>query len=242
MLANFTHYYVNYTQNTSKRFKEKMISSKEPAIDAPGMKNQQNIYTWEATKDAMHQILERYGDDRSIEHVKQVCEKLQSSILALVDVNKEIESDGDEICTEIDAKITECNENFSQEEKNLRAMVAHIDNLENEVNEIRYSVNEAKEEETEIQKKIILYNEQARERVEQLDEVELKKKEEVYRLQTQISLHAHVTGIKWDYDDVDSIKGEIDIPSRQIQRRFCIDPEGKSDFAIANKFWSMMEA
>lgn len=199
-------------------------------------------FTWEATKDAMHQLLECYNDEDSIENAEAVLKSYVSEMSELTNVPKKIQSDGDDICSDINAKIQECSRNFSQEEENLRQILTHISNLQDEVNDIRNSVNESKEQEHEIRQKILLYNEQASERVVQIDEVELKKKEEVYRLQTQISLHAHVTGIKWDYEDIDSIKGEIDIPSKQIQKRFEIDREGKSEFDIVNSFWTMMEA
>ena len=122
-------------------------------------------------------------------------------------------------------------------------MKKHIDDLEHEVNEIQDHVNQAKEEEMQLKKQIEHYTEQANERVEQMDEVEIKKKEELYRLRTQISLHAHVTGIKWDFDDdVESIAGEIDIPSKKVQKRFVIDRENRSSFDVVNQVWTMMEA
>mmetsp|Transcript_12793 Transcript_12793/g.24012 ORF Transcript_12793/g.24012 Transcript_12793/m.24012 type:complete len:207 (+) Transcript_12793:163-783(+) len=206
------------------------------------METQHQKFTWEATKDAMHQLLECINDERSIENAEAVLKSYVSEMSELTNVPKKIQSDGNDIFTDINAKIQECSRNFSQEEESLRQILTHISNLQDEVNDIRNSVNLSKEQEHEIRQKILLYNEQASERVVQIDEVELKKKEEVYRLQTQISLHAHVTGIKWDYEDIDSIKGEIDIPSKQIQKRFEIDREGKSEFDIVNSFWTMMEA
>jgi hypothetical protein len=205
------------------------------------MENKQEKFTWETTKDAMHQLLECYNDERSIRDAESVLKQCMSDISELSGVKEELVSDGDEIVSDINAKIKECSRNFSREEENLQQILTHISNLQDEVSDIRSSVNESKEQEHEIRQKIMLYNEQASERVEQIDEVEVKKKQEVYRLQTQISLHAHVTGIKWDYEDMDSIKGEIDIPSKQIQRRFEVDREGKSDFEIVNSFWTMME-
>jgi chromosome segregation ATPase len=219
-----------------------MISSTAPVAGSITVESGHQKFTWEDTKDAMHQLMECYNDERFIKNAEAVLKQYASEVAELADVTKQIQLDGDEICSDINSKIKECSRNFSQEEENLREILTHISNLQDEVNDIRNGVNESKEQEDEIRRKIILYNEQASERVVHIDEVELRKKEEVYRLQTQISLHAHVTGIKWDYEDIDSIKGEIDIPSKQIQKRFEIDREGKSDFEIVNSFWTMMEA
>jgi len=199
--------------------------------------------TWEATRDAMNQLLDTYDDEETLlARRKTLIHNVESNLTNLEQSETDIVSEGTSIISQITERINECSKNFSEEEQNLRQQQRHIADLENEVNEIRNSVDMAKEEEIILQKKIRHYKEQANARVERIDEVEIQKKEEVYRLQTQISLHAHVTGIKWNYDDIDSIKGEIDIPSKQIQRKFEIEREGRSDFEIVNQFWTMMEA
>ena len=197
--------------------------------------------TWKATRDSMTQLLKRYDSNKeNIAIVQQIHEKTKN----LETVQGSIRQEADALCNQIQSKIEECTKNFSQEEQNLRQQQKHIADLENEVNEIRNNVIEAKEEKLQIQRKIEHYKEQANERVEQIDEVEIQKKEEVYRLQTQISLHAHTTGIRWDYDvdDLNVISGEIDIPSKQVQKRFCIDKENRSSFEVVNELWTMMEA
>ncbi len=196
--------------------------------------------TWEATHDAMKQLMDRYNsNDKKIALINET----NNSIEMTEEKEAEIRREADAINGQIQNKIEECSNHFSQEEQNLAQMRKHSDDLEQEVNESHDNVNMAKEEERQLKRQIEHYVEQANERVEQIDEVEIKKKEEVYRLRTQISLHAHVTGIKWDYDDdIESMAGEIDIPSKQVQKRFEIDRENRSSFDVVNQVWTMMEA
>ena len=195
--------------------------------------------TWEATNDAMKQLMERY-EPSNTENIA-VINEIERSIQKL-DKEGKIRSQGDAINQQIQDKIEECSKQFSQEEQNLAQMRKHIDDLEQEVNEILDNVNKAKDEESQLKRQIEHYVDQANERVEQIDEVEVQKKEEVYRLKTQISLHAHVTGIEWDYDDIDSMKGEIDIPSKKVHKSFAINTEDRSSFDVVNQVWTMMEA
>ena len=197
--------------------------------------------SWEAAQEAMRQLMEQ--DNVAIHKNMHVVNKISNSIRLLGEKEREIHQEADKIDDQIQNSIQECSKHFSQEEEELHQMRKHVDNLENEVDEIRDVVNQDKEEESQLKKQIEHYLEQANERVEEIDEVEVKKKEEVYRLRTQISLHAHVTGIKWDYDDdIDSMVGEIDIPSKQVQKRFAIDRENRSSFEVVNQVWTMMEA
>jgi chromosome segregation ATPase len=225
-----------------KRKGEEFESNPCASIEIPVESSAEPMLAWEATRDAMKQLVDSYDNEETLTRRKTLIHSVESNLTNLEQSESTLESNFDSIITEIVDKINESSKSFSQEEQNLQQQQKHITDLENEVNEIRYCVDEAKEEELTLQKKILHYKEQASERVERIDEVEVQKKEEVYRLQTQISLHAHVTGIKWNYDDIDSIKGEIDIPSKQIQKKFEIEKEGRSDFDIVNQFWSMMEA
>jgi chromosome segregation ATPase len=224
-----------------KRKGEEFESSPTTSVIMPFASDEPTL-TWEATLDSMNQLLESYDNEETLSHRTPIIRSIESSVQNIEQSKSNTELEGNAIISDIADRIKDCSSNFSQEEQNLRQQQKHVADLEYEVDEIRNSVDEVKEEDLALQKKIQHYREQASERVERIDEVEVQKKEEVYRLQTQISLHAHVTGIKWDYDDINSIKGEIDIPSKQIQKRFEIEKEGRSDFEIVNKFWTMMEA
>lgn len=211
-------------------------------IAAVVMPSSDDILSWDATQDMMQHLLETYDNHQTIEKRKEMIHGIESNIVSLKEAEEIIVTEGESIVSEISEKIQECSENSSQEEKNLKEQQKHINNLEAEVNDIRDSIEEAKETDVELRRKIQHYKELANEKIEEMDEVELQKKEEVYRLQTQISLHAHVTGIKWDYEDIDSLKGEIDIPSKKVNKCFDLPKEGKSDFELVNNFWTMMEA
>jgi len=200
-----------------------------------------NSKTWEATRDAMNQLLERYNDNSNDKSIALIHE-INADLEHVEEEEKAIRDDADAIVDEIQNRIGTCSKNFSQEEQNLRQEQRHIQDLECEVDEIRDNNIIAKEEEKQLERKIEYYRELANEHVEQIDEVELEKKEEVYRLQYQISLHATTTGIKWDYDDIHVMSGEIDIPSKQVQKRFSIQRENQSSFEIVNQLWTMMEA
>jgi len=81
----------------------------------------------------------------------------------------------------------------------------------------------------------------ASERIDGADEVRLRRVRDLTNIRRELSLHALVTNIKWDYGRTDVLSGEVFIPGRVEHRRFAIHKEGLSEFHIADQLWRMIE-
>ena len=81
----------------------------------------------------------------------------------------------------------------------------------------------------------------ASEQVAELDEIETRHIKTLPKIKQEISLHALMTNIKWDYNRTDVLAGEVSIPSVSVHRRFEIEKDGLSDFEIAERLWGMIE-
>mmetsp|Transcript_11866 Transcript_11866/g.15524 ORF Transcript_11866/g.15524 Transcript_11866/m.15524 type:complete len:207 (-) Transcript_11866:158-778(-) len=79
---------------------------------------------------------------------------------------------------------------------------------------------------------------------EELTEMErqnaAKHMEEIPRLKHEISLYAHVTHLKWDYNS-DKLSGVIAAPDSEEVRHFEFDPSQMSKFEIANRIWDAID-
>lgn len=209
--------------------------------------------SWEATSRAMNQLLRKYGktnnidsnDNRSnssaklMEDLQPVLAGLPSTFRSEIEI---IRKDAQSITSQITSKIDMCTSSLSAEQAQLSEAQAHISSIQTEVSSIATQNAEVQHEMTQLQDKINHYTILAEEQIENINEVEMNQKEEVYRLQTQISLHAHVSGIKWDYDEsMDYISGEIDIPQTKTIKLFSLERADFSSFDLANHLWEMME-
>uniref|UniRef100_A0A7S3PXU5 Kinetochore protein Spc24 n=1 Tax=Chaetoceros debilis TaxID=122233 RepID=A0A7S3PXU5_9STRA len=204
--------------------------------------------SWESTSRAMNQLLRKYGktnnidsnDNRTNSSIKIMEElALPSTIRSEMEI---IRKDAQSITGQIKSKIEMCTSSLSAEQAQLTEAEAHISSIQTEVSSIAINNAEVQHEMTQLRDKINHYSTLAEEQIENINEVEMNQKEEVYRLQTQISLHAHVSGIKWDYDEsMDYISGEIDMPQTKTIKRFSLERADFSSFDLANHLWEMME-
>ncbi len=138
---------------------------------------------------------------------------------------------------EIQSRIQDSSEQLDQEKESLRMQKERVNEKRAEVDRVKRNISELIKKEMELKMKIDQHKKDASQEVEEIDEVEEEKKAEVFRLQQHVSLLAHISGIKWDYDCIDSIAGEVDIPSENKHLRFEFDKERYSSFEIANMLW-----
>lgn len=197
-------------------------------------------FTWEETSQSINQLLEHYvgsaaSDNTSlvkecVSHNKDLSNWKGSFLLQTQDIKHRIQY-----------RIDECHTKCQQEEGSLGERRQHLATLAGEETHLRTKNNLLLKEKEEIKLRIDQYNVEASQEVEKIDEVEEMKKMEVPRLQQQISLYASISGIKWEYDCVDSLAGEVDIPLKCLHKRFAIDKDEHTPFEIADMLWGMTE-
>ena len=197
--------------------------------------------TWEETRDNVDKILLQFEGPKASNDIAKV--KANREIIKQLEDNVEVlKSKADVIKDQVQAKINSSIDEMKNEKASIRAQQERLDEIENEISGIKKNTLNLIEVEKVLKNKIDSYRELASQEVEQLDEVEEEKKAEVYRLQKHISLLALVSGIQWDYDCVDSIAGEVEIPSTGKLIRFEINRDDHTPFEIANMLWDTIDS
>jgi len=85
--------------------------------------------------------------------------------------------------------------------------------------------------------KIEHYKAEAAEELEEYDEMEAAMMQQVPRMKKGIALYARSTGIKWNYENLDVLAGEVRDSAKKVVRRFEFDPSEMDEFEIANRIW-----
>jgi DNA repair exonuclease SbcCD ATPase subunit len=216
----------------------KYQESKECEIDAPSSFVVKGRCSLGSTKTQMNTLLSKLetSTDHDIALIQSIVVKIQN-----LDCSHKLNQSTEDILSEIDSKIVECKSQFSNEEKSLHSQMSRVAELEAHAEELASQLRDLKTEESDLMSKIKLYNRQAEERVEEIDNVEYEQIEQVTRLQGTVTLMATASGIKWHYDDenVDLIKGEVDIPSKKVTRKFCFR-ESTDGLEVTDALWDMM--
>lgn len=215
----------------------KYQESKECEMDVPSFEIKGKS-SWESTKSQMNNLLTKLesSTDHDIALIQSIVVKLHD-----LDCRPKLNQTAEDILSEIDSKIAECKSQFSNEEKALHTQMSRVSELESHAEELSSQLRDLKAEEADLKSKIKLYNRQAEEQVEEIDNVEYEQIEQVTRLQGTVTLMATASGIKWHYDDENAhlIKGEIDVPSRRVTRKFCFQ-EDEDGLEVTDALWDMM--
>ncbi len=197
--------------------------------------------TWEETCDAADKILLQFdgpkatNDMITLKENKKIIDGFEND----VDV---LQTKSNRLKEEIQFRINDCLEKYNKKIDSIRLQRELIEELRNEIDSIKSITHESIEKERELKIKIDQYKDQASQEIEEIDEVEEEKKAEVSRLQEHVSLLAVVSGIKWDYECVESIAGEVEVPSKGKHVRFEIDPDEHSPYEITNLLWDLISS
>lgn len=197
--------------------------------------------TWEGTQNAMDKLLEQFEGPIALENLKvaDACTALREKLEEQENV---IRSKSDGLKAQIKSRLEVATKACDQEEGTLKQIEGKTSILQERVLELR-DENEEIVNETKVSKaRTLQYQIDSSRQLEQIDEVEAQKKREVPKQQQSISLFASTTGIKWDYDCVDSLAGEVEIASKGVHKRFNIQSDDYSSYEIADMLWKMIEA
>ena len=129
------------------------------------------------------------------------------------------------------------------ESSDLDARQAGLHRLEDEASSLRLAVSEASSRRREVSEvSIPLLTSRASERIAEIDEVISRHVKDNAKIAMELSLHAILTNIKWDYGGQHArsvLAGEVSIPGRAVHRRFAIDrgDDAASECEIAERLW-----
>ena len=195
--------------------------------------------SWNETMQMMSDLLQLYEKQeqsplmQSLRECMHLQKKLEQRKEILLNQSRDIQA-------RIHSVTDQCSQLLEIETKTIHSYKRNMDELQDELERIRGKTRDVQRQLDDANQQIQTYTEISDD-VEELDSLEMEKKEEVPRLRRQLSMHATATGIKWDYDRVDALVGEVSIPEKKILKRFCIDLDQHSNFEVANKVWDIID-
>eukprot|EP00581_Thalassiosira_minuscula_P011368 CAMPEP_0183730228 /NCGR_PEP_ID=MMETSP0737-20130205/32301_1 /TAXON_ID=385413 /ORGANISM="Thalassiosira miniscula, Strain CCMP1093" /LENGTH=222 /DNA_ID=CAMNT_0025962667 /DNA_START=42 /DNA_END=710 /DNA_ORIENTATION=- len=146
-----------------------------------------------------------------------------------------------EISTNLSSDIENEKQSLSNESNQLSQQLSFIQELESQISELQQSNADMISRRREAEQSIPLHRAVASEQLEEMDEIQSRHVRKLPKIKRELSLHALMTNIKWDYSRCDVLAGEVSIPSRSVHKRFVIEKEELSEFEIAERLWAMIE-
>ena len=146
-----------------------------------------------------------------------------------------------EISSAISASIEREREALDGESDDLSRQMGIIHDLEERASSLEATNADLLSRRREAECAIPVYAAAASEDIGELDEIESKHVRMIPKIKKELSLHATMTNIKWDYGRLDVLAGEVSIPGKSVHRRFAIEREEMGEFEIAERLWGMVE-
>jgi len=185
----------------------------------------------------IHQVYNEFSSSQEIQSIKEWF-SLKNKVL---DEKDDLENQYKFIKERIQIQLDKCSAYRQKDWENLHNKEKHLKDLKCEVQSIHQKNMIILDKKKKSNERIKKYELEALEVFEKIDEVEAEKKRSVPRLKQQISLLAAATRIKWDFEHFDLLVGEVDVLSKQVHRKFYIDPSQHSDFDVADKLWTLID-
>ena len=118
-----------------------------------------------------------------------------------------------------------------------------VSTLENELHTLQSTNTSIQTRHQSALQSIPLHESIANEKIDELAQMECRNINKLKKHKHELSLHALMTNIKWDYNQKDVLAGEVSVPKKAVHRRFVIEKEnhGGGEVEIAEKLWGMIE-
>ena len=175
-------------------------------FSSPIAKINQGSLPWEETQTIMQELLEFYqSTDREEEHISRSTFLLHK----LEKMKEENKLKANEIKTEYTDQISKFEQQVKLEREDLYKQEQYLSYLQKEVDDLIAEKERLIRERNESLQRIEEYEKEASEEVEKQDEIEMRMKNTNARMKQEISNYAFLTGIKWNFDSKDSMKGEF---------------------------------
>lgn len=167
--------------------------------------------------------------------------KRASALLGeMSDESRRLKSSSRDIANGISSSIESERLALSDESSELSRRASAVHGLEREAASLRDAGADLLARRREAEGRIPLHAAVASEQVSELEEVQHRHVRTLPKIKNELSLHAVMTNIKWDYNRSDVLAGEVAIPSRAVHRRFEIERDDLSEFEIAERLWDMI--
>ncbi|KAL9180280.1 hypothetical protein ACHAXT_008250 [Thalassiosira profunda] len=145
------------------------------------------------------------------------------------------------IASKVNADIDDEKRALSSESEELARGVSRVQTLEEEVAALHSTRADLQAQRREAEAAIPLHAAVADEEVAEADALASRHVRDLPKIKHELSLHAVMTNVKWDYSKTDVLAGEVSIPSRAVHRRFEIPRGELGEYEIAERLWRMIE-
>ena len=175
-------------------------------------------------------------DTSTVLHTKSLLDEMSSTM------STELQSSSNEIISKIITSIKNEQDALKKESNELSTQLSLVQELESQRSTLTRNNTTIITKRRELEKQIPIHTTAASQEVAALDEIEYRHIKQLPKIKNELSLHALMTNIKWDYGRVDVLAGEVSIPKKSLHKRFVIDKSsGESEYVIAEKLWEMIE-
>jgi len=162
--------------------------------------------TWQDTTEIMDELLLHFDGPSDgaiqVERCNQIIEKIKQR-------QNDIEKSGKALKGTIQDHIDDEENALKSEELVLTNQRKSLTNLQDKIDSLVSDNSSLSIQNQDLERKIAEYEFEASQEIEQIDEVEAARMKEVPSLKHKISLYASITGIRWDFENEDKLKGEI---------------------------------
>jgi hypothetical protein len=114
-----------------------------------------------------------------------------------------------QVTTQLDEEIQHAKDLCDQESSVLTELATQLAKFQEQRQQLLREIEVLDDTQRISQGKIAMYQEEASQELEVVNDLEEQKKRQVPRLKTTISLYASTTGIKWDFTDPDLLSGQV---------------------------------
>lgn len=154
-----------------------------------------------------------------------------------------LKSSSREITNNISNSIQSEKNALANESSELSQQISRVQSLEQEVTTLHKTQSSMIAKRREAEQSIPLHAAVASEQIAELDQIECRHIKTLPKIKNELSLHALMTNIKWDYNRRSNVlAGEVSIPAKSVHRRFVIERDGDlNEFEIAERLWGMIE-
>lgn len=146
-----------------------------------------------------------------------------------------------QIRNEISAAVRKEKEALSEESRELTRKTSEVEALEEEIVALRTLNDDVLKRRRGAEERIPQHAAVASEIVEEADELHSRHVKNLPKIKKELSLHALMTNIKWDYGRTNVLAGEVSMGGRKVHRRFVIEKEEMGEAEIAERLWELIE-
>lgn len=169
-----------------------------------------------STMDRMKQLRstwEQSLDDSVADPITQALESLNSNGTAFED---RLLKDAEKIQTLLSNDIHQAKDLCDQESNVLAELASQLAKFQEKRHGLLDEIDDLDDRQRVAQAKIAMYQDEASQELDLINDVEEEKKRQVPRLKTTISLYASTTGIKWDFAHPELLSGQVVSPNRRM--------------------------